>query len=821
SLSPFEEATLMTREVMNLVQRGIALERIAVLYPDSDGYAFAVSSALSDSGIPFYTDRQMPASSHGLVQFLLSALHAMADGWRNRDMLTLLKSGYAPFTFEESCDLENYVRGCGIDRLRWTKPFTRVAQYDPLQHERCEQLRLRLMEPLLKARQGLVDARDAASSLEAVFNLLLDAGAYETLQKEEKRLLEAGFTARASQNSQIWQAVLALMDQLVRLGGSARIPLKHIASRLECGFSAITLASLPPASGMLHAGTLGHLLQEDADAVFLLGLGDGLLAKDTDSLLTPEERLQTQNDTGCFLGLTDENRMLLAKLDLKRAMTLPRRFLYLSCARTAPDGAALRPLSLLAHLRDKLLPGISSLPVPEAELPMSATQALGRLSPLMRAHADGAASLSPEWQERLHTLLRSPATAPMAMHLLRSVHFDGAAQPLSPAQARTLYGEDVLSVSRLEAFAECAFRHFVDYGLRPHTLREWKVDPIETGTFYHAGLNNFAKLARRENAFPHMPAEAIERMADKAIEPLLEELLSGPMGDGDRSLARFEAARSAIRRAAKTIATHLSAGRFTLWRTEASFGYEGGFPPIVLVLSDGREVALRGRIDRIDRYDTPDSVYLRVIDYKSSQQNLEAARTWWGLQLQLLLYLDVCTSAIPGAKPAGAFYFYVADPLVETEADVRSVVEDKLREKFQLRGIALSDLDILSAMDEGEVPCVLPGMHLKSGELKKTARALDELQLTALLQHARQVAGELAQRLFEGETVISPMCESSRTACDFCDFRPICRFDAHAPEAEVRQLPSMNMEELRAALAPTEGQEECKQKSCYSKQLHV
>ena len=803
-LTPYEEATLMSRQVMKLLEDGVDIEQITVLYPDDSGYEFAVNAALTDSGLPFYTDRQLPAAAHGLVRFLLSALHAMADGWRNRDMLAMLKSGYAPLSFEESCELENYLYVCGIDRKRWLTPFTRG---EASMRERCEALRLRLMEPLLKARQALVDARDAASSMTAVFQLLMDVNAYETLRQEEDRLLKTGFHVRANQNSQIWQSILTLFDQLVRLGGASRIPLKHIATRLECGFSAISLASLPPAGGMLHAGALGHLLAVEADTVFLLGLNDGLLSRSTESLLTPDERAKTQEETGCFLGLTDENRILQAKLDLKLAMTLPRKHLFLSYARTSADGAALRPLSLLSTLQNKLLPGLANTVFSE-DLPLSATQALSQLSLILRAHADGAlhGELSPRWQERLHKLLRSPSTAPDAMRLLRSLHFDGSAQPLTSQQARALFGEDVLTVSRLEQFAECPFKHFVTYGLRPHVLREWKIDPIETGNFYHTGLNNFAKLARRDRQYPNLPPERIEAMAEEAIAPLIDELMQGPMGDGDRSLARFDLARHAIRRAALTMTSHLAAGKFQLYRTEASFGYDGGLPPIVLLLSDGREIALRGRIDRIDRYDSPDAVYLRVIDYKSSQQNLDAARTWWGLQLQLLLYLDVCTHAIPGAKPAGAFYFYVADPLVESDTDAASVVEAKLRDLFQLRGITLSDVEIVSAMDEGDIPCVLPPLYLKSGELKKTARALDENQFIALLKHSREVAVELADRLFGGETDIAPTREQSRTSCDFCDFRAICHFDCQSPEAPFRTVPDMSMEEMRGILSSKEVQ---------------
>lgn len=797
-LTPYEEATLMSRQVMKLLAQGMDIEQITVLYPDDSGYEFAVNAALTDSGLPFYTDRQLPASAHGLVRFILSALKAMTDGWRNRDMLAMLKSGYAPLTFEEACELENYLYLCGIDRKRWLAPFTRG---EAAMRDRCEELRQRLMEPLLKARQGLVDARDASSSMTAVFQLLMDVNAYETLRQEEERLLQTGFHVRANQNSQIWQAVLTLFDQLVRLAGGARIPLKHIATRLECGFSAISLASLPPASGMLHAGALGHLLAAEADAVFLLGLNDGLLSRNTESLLSPDERAQTQQETGCFLGLTDENRMLQAKLDLKLAMTLPKKQLFLSYARTSADGAALRPLSLLGQIQNRLLPGLKT--APDADLPLSAAQALSQLSLILRAHADGSlhGDLAPQWQERLNRLLRSPATAQDAMRLLRSLGFAGEAQPLSSQQARALFGEDVLTVSRLEQFAECPFKHFVTYGLRPHVLREWKVDPIETGNFYHTGLNNFARLARREKDYPNLPPERIEAMAEQAIAPLIDELMQGPMGDGERSLARFDLARQAVRRAALTMTTHLSAGRFQLYRTEASFGYEGGMPPIVLVLSDGRQIALRGRIDRIDRYDAPDAVYLRVIDYKSSQQTLDAARTWWGLQLQLLLYLDVCTQAIPGAKPAGAFYFYVADPLVESDTDAAGVVEGKLRELFQLRGITLSDVEIVSAMDESDIPFVLPAMYLKSGELRKTARALDAQQFTALLRHARETAVELADRLFGGETAISPTRDQSRTSCDFCDYRAICHFDCQSPEAPFRTVPDMSMEEMRLTLS--------------------
>lgn len=788
-LTPYEEATLMTREALALMKQGVNIERIAVLYPE--GYEFAVSAALTDSAIPYYTDQALSASNHGLVRFLLCALHAMAEGWRNRDVLGMLKSGYAPLSFQECCELENYAQAYGIDRTRWIKPFTRGEE---ALCQRCEALRQKLMDPLQKARAGLVSARSAESSVKAVFGLLMDVQAYDALRSEEEQLLTYDFAVRAEQSSQIWQAIIDVLDQLVRLGGKNRIPLKYIATRLECGFSAVAISALPPASGMLHAGLLGHMLTEEADAVFLLGLNDGVLSRATDSLLTPEERANAQSSTGVFLGLTDESRTRLAKLDLKRAMTLPKKYLFLSYAKTGADGSALRPLSLLDTLQTRLFPGLSAYPADL--LPMSSTQSLNRLSLMLRAYADGGAPLTEEWQHRLDEMLSSPASYEAA-GMLEALTADGAPRPIQPDSARALYGDETQSVSRLEQFAACPFKHFITYGLRPHLLKEWKVDPLTTGSFYHDGLNRFAQLARRTPSYPNLSPKQVESLTDEALAPIAEEILNGPMGDGDRNLARYELAKASLYRATQVITRQLAAGKFALYRTEASFGYEGGLPPIVLVLSDGRQVALRGRIDRIDRYDSPEGIYLRVIDYKSSQQSLEAARTWWGLQLQLLLYLDVCSSSIPGGRPAGAFYFYVGNPLLESETDAAEVVEAKLREVFYLRGISLSDVEIVQAMDgDGQV---LSPVHAKSGELRKNAKALDEEQLTALLHHAKESAVRLAERLFDGEIAISPCQDAGRTACDLCDYRAVCHFDVE--EGAYRQLPEMNMDQLREKLS--------------------
>jgi len=795
--APFEEATAATRQIMRLCEQGMKLERIAVLYPDQNGYPFAVSAALTNSGLPYYTDEKLPALSHGLPQFIMAALRAMADNYHSDDVFALMKTGYAPVTFEEACTLEGYAREFGINYGRWLKPFTKGEESVC---NSCELLRRKVIQPLIKAREAIISARDTTQSLQAIMNLLTDINAYHTLQTEEEALLVENLLVRAGQNSQMWQTVLDLLDQLFILSDGKRIPLNHIVDRFTCGFAAVSLAALPPAAGMLHTGVLGHYLSGEMDAVFLLGMNDGILARSSESLITEEERAQAQERTRSFLGMTEESRLLFAKLDIKRAMTLPKQRLYLSYAKTDPAGNTLQPLDLVTDMEEGLFESIPDINGHTDELPISAPQAMAALSDMLREYADGDESLLPEiWKKRLAALLLSPATAMPAIQLMRAVGFRVETLPLAQDLAAKLFGDRTLSVSRLEEFAACPFRHYITYGLCPQEQKDWEISPIETGNFFHSSLQSFAMIASQHPQFPHIPKQEIEQMAEEASAPLIQTLKQGPMGDGPRSLAALDQATRVLHRACETVTDHLAAGEFAVDRAEAQFGYPGkdSFPPVMLTLSDGTQITLHGRIDRIDSYHTPEADYRRVVDYKSGPYaTLDAAELWQGTQLQLMLYLDAVTQNAGKAKPAGAFYFHLIDPLAKTDSDQPDTVRADIQKQLQMDGITLAEPTVLHAMDSGEEAVSIPAAVTKTGTMRKNAKVLDADHLCALLRHARQKATQFSQQMLDGDIAIRPIRHGQKDSCTYCDYHAICEYDPLARGAQGREIFNMTLEDL-------------------------
>ena len=95
-------------------------------------------------------------------------------------------------------------------------------------------------------------------------------------------------------------------------------------------------------------------------------------------------------------------------------------------------------------------------------------------------------------------------------------------------------------------------------------------------------------------------------------------------------------------------------------------GKEDRMPAWEIALGDGHQLALQGRIDRVDLWRDPDSddALAVVLDYKSSRKKLDKVLIENGVQLQLLGYLAALRrwpdpqEFFQAARliPAGVFY---------------------------------------------------------------------------------------------------------------------------------------------------------------------
>lgn len=118
---------------------------------------------------------------------------------------------------------------------------------------------------------------------------------------------------------------------------------------------------------------------------------------------------------------------------------------------------------------------------------------------------------------------------------------------------------------------------------------------------------------------------------------------------------------------------------------------------------------LRGRIDRVDMKEDREHVYVKVVDYKSGSREFSLAALYYGLQLQLVVYMNAAME-IAGKKhpekeivPAAMLYYRVQDPMIEMPEGEPSAEEVNAQVLRALRttGIVNAREDVVEGLDQG------------------------------------------------------------------------------------------------------------------------
>ena len=782
--TPYDEMRFVAREILRLKQSGIPFSHMTVAFCDMGGYEGVTESVFHSFDIPFYLPRKMPMASHGAARFLLSSLRAVDSRYDPQDMLDVLRSGYTQVDEALVFSLENYILAYGIRGKMFLSPFTRG---DSEECVRLDSAREQLISPLETLRTALKTSESCTETLTAVYAYLESCGVFRRLMQHEEMLLEKGMPAQAAQGRQVWNFLMKLLDEMNELSGHLKMTTRQVRDMMEAGIEQQEISALPPDGGSVMCARVGDLSGEETDVLFICNASDGVMNAAPDAMLTEEERLALEKHTDSYISLSLDGRDDLKFLDFYHTLCAATRQVFFTRSIASQSGESRLPHLFLHKLR-------RSWPLLAEEGGVTAARESSTpLSPLTAAEEVCERFLTNRmdtvWQNAWRYLCtKRPDLARQVQSAF--VRPDDTA-PLSRDTTKALFLERIMSVSRLESYAACPYQHFVRYGLAAQPRKEWKIQSQDAGNFYHSAMEGFTRLLPSIPNWPRITKKDCDAWMDKVSEDLLETQFGPLMQDSARTRYAGERYRKVLRRVAWAFTKGAQHSKFNPQGSEVRFGYgEDSLPPVELTLDNGKKVLLRGIIDRIDRFEGDEGVFLRVVDYKSGSRDMDATQIFYGRQLQLLIYLLAAVESEKDSEPAGAYYFSLKDPLIEDPMDL-TLAEQKLAEKLHLKGITLKDAKIVHLMDDAQPPMTMPKLLKQDGEFLANKPVAELSDLRKLLMHARDTARELCESMRRGDIAAHPLTSAS-SPCDYCDYAGICRREDSRP----RRVDTLTFDEL-------------------------
>ena len=801
-------------------REGIPWEDMAVAVCDTDTLPSLLPLTLSASGIPFNFKESRPILMSPYAQYFLSLLRVLRLNFCQRDVLRMIKTGFTSLSPDEVMDMENYALKNGIHRSRWLKPFYMPSgEKERAEAERMESLRLALIEPILELRKNL-QRKDCTGKQAAalLFDFVSRSGVYDRLLLQEEEFALRGDDLGIDRNRQVWTAVNELLDTVASFIGDEPLPLRDLAAMLEASMASRTIKSLPQLSRAVMVAPPQMFFSSGVRCMIVMGLQENEISSGA-GVFSDREREQLEDyisvsnaawyraNPGPALtgaerrpyGRIGQSLAELAarqKQDVYQAVSLARERLALSCSGAKPSGGVLTPSSAfkkLARTLYKTVPGNYSGGLVNSDIrPFAPAFALEALALKLRG-ADAPedsflAGDSPEdalWRNALSSLYRSEVWHSRARGVLDALHVSPPTGGLSPEQAARLYASRGFTISRVETFASCPWRHLLQYGLDLFPAPGFVFEKSEKGTFNHDVLKMFLDEAMKTPGWPDLTEEEERRILDRALRIRARQWEGGVLRAD--IFHRYQGA-GIIRAVRTSVGSMMRAFRvrphFLPMAAEVPFGMPDAagtlhLPPIRIRTGDGGEISFSGRIDRIDRLVLPDGrKYFMIVDNKMSSREVQQNSIVTGLQLQLPLYIRAARDGLKDCEPAGGLYQPVMDVISDKQEapQIRAEIDKKLR----TAGIILDDSAIQSAMAPVKV-----SKRLDSND---TLSAVTSEEMNAITEGAIAAVAAQVDRIRGGETAPSPIQDGMDPPCAWCDHADACLYDATLPLCGIRRL---------------------------------
>ncbi|MCL6610905.1 MAG: helicase-exonuclease AddAB subunit AddB [Peptococcaceae bacterium] len=810
---PRAEVEAAAREIIRLCRdEGYRWRDIAVLVRDISRYHVLVGAVFRDYGIPFFIDHKGSVTHHPLVELIRSALEAAGGGWPYEAVFRYLKTDLAPVARKDVDILENYVLAHGIRGAAWLDEkdweFRRGSPDreetpggDGIFLARINRARREGIKELIRF-YGRVrpDRRPTFRSMsESLFNLLVDLDVPSKLVEWSDRARREGDLVRAVEHDRIWGQVVELLDQVVAAFGDEPASPEKFARILESGLVNLRMGLVPPGLDQVTVGSLDRSRSPEVKAALVLGVNDGVFParQAEDGILTDAER-EILIRHGLDLAPGTRQKVFNEQFLVYTALTRASRRLWISYCTADGEGRPMLPSRIVGRIKE-LLPRVRECPAAadppgtgeeDLEFVVEKDITLGYLACRMREFLSGKENTDLWWDVYNWYAGGRSSREDLGM-VLAGLFYKNAERGLSPAVAGALYGPRLsVGVSGIEEFSSCPFAHFLSRGMKLRERLHYRVTPPDMGEFLHSALRMLADRLRRDSLdWGGLDRETVSRLAGEIVEAAAPRLQNEILLSSARYRHLLTRLRRRLERSALVLAEQARRGRFRPVAVEVKFGPGGTLPPVSVNLPGGRELEITGRIDRVDACRLDRENRIVVIDYKSGFKDIDLAGIYYGINIQLPAYLDVAvenSALLTGreGRPGGIFYFTVADPLIRSSGPLAAgEVEKRIRKKLRMRGFILADHELIKLMDaemDGSSG-ILPVSLTARGEFRKNSPVLSGDQFRLLGRHLRNLYRRVGRQIFSGRAAIEPIKIKNRTACRFCAFKPVCRFDPALP----------------------------------------
>ena len=768
---------------------------IAVIVRNTENYKSEIRSIFKKHKIPYFLDDRQEASAKSLFNFLKSAVECVVKGFRTEDVIRFLKTGLTSLTIDEESQLENYCFVWNINGSAWLSrfeknpsglgiPLTDADKNDLIDINRNREV---LLSPLVRLRKRLNESVGELS-VRALYEFLTDSGALGKMKEKIGELDPISDFEQINDLSLQYDLIIRLLDQMHFSLKETRVKPELFLRLLTGVMDRTDFASIPTTLDQVDVGSADRIRSGELKAVFVAGVNEGEFPNENAEgpLLSELDRKQLEAQ-GLLLRENDPfNREIYHAY---RAVTSSKCKVIMTYRLSDLDGTERYP-SILVESVKELFPRLQAKEAKDISLESAVLNYESAVDYIAKNFnkdytlvpaLEQVLNEDPYYKNKIDTL-KNTKERPDFFIRDREVN-------------NKLFGQEVkLSASQIERYYQCRFYYYCTYVLRLRPIKKADITPDLSGILIHYVLEKMMSQLGI-NELLNADQDKLKTIIKNILYGYIRENFSGLNDDNARIRYLISRTESTLLKLANHIQREFQNSEFTPNDFELSIGRDSDkVGSVELMTAEGIQILVEGKIDRVDMMEKNGKKYIRIVDYKSGNKIFSLTDVYYGISLQMLIYLfaiwEKGKGKYEGAIPAGILYMPAKDETIKLERNrTAQEIKEESDKMMQMNGLILDEEEVISGMDRSGSGFFIP-QKSKNG-LSESFASLEDL--ATIKNHIEKLISEMVVTLKEGDVRAIPRGQTKKMPCEFCDYRSICGYHEDIETEEYKKMKSRDV----------------------------
>lgn len=790
---PYAEVEYLARTILKLCRdSGYRFKDIGVVVSDIGTYSAYIKSVFEKYSIACFIDEKTPVINHRAIIYVMNILDIYLNDYGPDNIFEFLKSGFCSADIESVCILENYCRRTNMHKNSWTNDvkwneLVEKSEVDKAEAEKLCFIRDKYVKPLVAFHDAIKGRHSVSHMCTALYGFLNDTGFLNRIEELLKFFETTDNVHRGEEYEKIWNIIVTALDELVELLGDKTVNVTQFRSLLHTAFSGHTIGLIPTSLDEVFVGNITRSKMDNIKILFVLGVNDGVfpaVIADNDMINDSDKAILA--DCGIELSADTKSRAFFERFFMYITFTLPSEKLFICFSRSDSSFAALRPSFVLSYFKS-LFPDLTvESDLLEDMSDFGQMEYISQVVPTKEKMIEKVSQyrngedVSPVWLDAYRYF---NSNYDIGTRLDKYYSYSNVADDIDKEVIDKFFGEEFYTtISRLQRYRSCKFSYFLEYVLKLKENEEHGITALDTGSFVHGVIEQLCRdIGREKGSFAKADDDYIYKKIDFYTEEFIKKIVETSSYVSKRQLYLIKRFRDAIFRCFSLIKEHILDSKFEPLGYEIRFD-DDNIGCIEFELSNGKKAKITGVIDRSDVYKCEEGEFVRVIDYKTGNKEFSLTDVFYGLDVQLFVYLNSLVASDEKYKYAGALYFRIDDPIFKADNRYDDVkTEEKLASELKMKGLIVGSEEILSATD---------------GATASSAKKATYKNFVQLDKHLRKIIGRLCKEMSNGDISMQPYVKQGFSPCSYCGYKTVCGFDVRKKGNNYEYLDSLKDGEI-------------------------